>query len=74
MNDICEIIHKKHHQESYHDNIIIQSNLVNTTLIYTTPSILQHIFARQDFLVQNSLFYTTTTLDNVTLRISVLSY
>ena len=32
-------------------NYHIQSNLVNTTLVYMTPSILGH------FLVQNSLFF-----------------
>jgi hypothetical protein len=58
--------------DQYHENNLgVQSNLVNTTLFYTTPSILQHVFARPNFLVQNSLFYTTTTLDNVTFRISV---
>ena len=46
----------------------VQSNLVTTTLIYTTPSILRHIFARPNFLVQNFLFYTAMTLDNVTFR------
>ena len=46
----------------------------NTTLVYTTPSILRHIFARPNFLVQNPLSYTTTTLDNATFRISVLSF
>ena len=39
-----------------------------------TPSILRHIFARPNFLVQNSLFHMTTALNNVTFRISVLSY
>ena len=34
----------------------------------------EYIFARPNFLVQNSLFYTTITLDNATLRISVFSY
>jgi hypothetical protein len=38
--------------------------------VYDT-SILRHVFARPNFLVQNSLFYTTTTLDNTTFRISV---
>jgi hypothetical protein len=52
----------------------IQSNLISTTIVYTTPSILQHIFARLNFLVQNSLFYTTTTLDNTTFRACILSY
>ena len=51
-----------------------QYDLVNMTLVYTTPSILRHIFARPNFEVHNSLFYTTTTLDNATFRISVLSY
>ena len=50
------------------------SNFLNMTLIYTTPSMLRHIFARPNFLVQNPLFYTTATLDNVTFRISVSSY
>ena len=52
----------------------LQSNLVNTTLVYMTPSILRHVFARPNFLVRNSLFYTTTTLDNAAVRISVLSH
>ena len=43
-------------------------NLVNMTLVYTTPSILRHIFARPNFSVQNSFFYTTTTLDDETLK------
>ena len=30
-------------------NHIVQSNLVNTTIVYTTPSILQHNFARPKF-------------------------
>ena len=42
----------------------VQSNLVNTT---THSMILRHI-------VQSSLFYTTTTLNNGIIRISVLSY
>ena len=54
--------------------MLIQSNLVNTTLIHTTPSILRHIFARPNFLVQISFFYMTTALDNATFRMSVLSY
>ena len=33
---------------------LIQSNLVSTTLVKTTPSVLRHIFARPNFLVQNS--------------------
>jgi hypothetical protein len=53
---------------------LIQSNLASTTLVYTTPSILRHIFARPNFLVQNSLFYTTMTLDNTTFRACILSY
>ena len=52
-----------------HDQV--QSNLVNTTLVYMAPLILRHCFARPNFLVQNSLFYVATTLDNVTFRISV---
>ena len=55
-------------------HVYIQSNLVNKTLVYTTPSILRHIFARPSFLVQSSLCYTTTTHDNATFRIYVLSY
>ena len=51
----------------------IQSNLVNTTLVYTTLLVLR-LFARPNFLVQNSLFYTTPTLDNATFKIPVLSY
>ena len=47
---------------------LVQSNLANMT-----PSILQDIFARPNFLVQNSLFYTTETLHNATFRISILS-
>ena len=43
-------------------------DLVNTTLVYTTPLILRHNFARPNLLVQNSIFYTTTTLDNATVR------
>ena len=35
--------------------------------------ILRHIFAITNFLVQNSLFYTTTTLDNTTFRACILS-
>ena len=54
--------------------VVIQSNLVNTTLIYTTSVILRHIFARPKILVQNSLIYTSTTLDNETFRIFVLSH
>jgi hypothetical protein len=46
----------------------LQSNLVNTTLVYTTPSILWHIFVQPIFLVQNSIFYTTSTLHNATFR------
>ena len=46
---------------------------VQSNLVYTTPSILRHIFARPNFLVQNS-FYTTTTLDNASFTISILSY
>ena len=52
----------------------IQSNLINSTLVYTTPLILRNIFARPNFFIQNSLFLTTTTLDNATFKISVLSY
>ena len=33
---------------------IVQSNLVNTTLVYTTPLILRHIYARPNLLVQKS--------------------
>ena len=47
----------------------IQSNLVNTTLVYTT-----HFLARPNFSIQNSLLYMTTTLNNVTFKIYVLSY
>ena len=54
--------------------ITLQSNLVSTTLVYMTPSILRHIFVRPNFLVQNSLFYMTTTLDNMTFRACILSY
>ena len=38
------------------------------------PPYLWHIIWRPKFLVQNSLFNTTTTLDNVTFRIFDLSY
>jgi hypothetical protein len=48
--------------------MLLQSNLITTTLIYTTPLILRHIFARPNFLVQNSLFYMTTILYNTTFR------
>ena len=54
--------------ESLGKVLIIQSNLVSTT-----PSILRHIFAKPNFVIQNSLYYTTMTLDNATIRISVLS-
>ena len=54
--------------------MLVHSNLVNMTLIYKTPSILRDIFARPYFLVQNALLYTNTILDNVTFRISILSY
>jgi hypothetical protein len=50
----------------------IQPNLINTTLVYATPSILQHIFVWTNFLVQNCHFYTTTTFDNVTFLESLL--
>ena len=53
---------------------LIHSNLVNMTLVYMTPSILRHIFARTNFLVQNSLFYMTTTLDNATFRTYVCHF
>jgi hypothetical protein len=46
----------------------VQPNLVNRTLVYSTPSILRHIFARPKFLGQNYLFYTATTLNNTTFR------
>jgi hypothetical protein len=46
-----------------YSTIVLQSNLVSTTLVYMTPSILRHIFARPNYLVQNSLFNTTMTLD-----------
>ena len=46
----------------------LQSNLVNITLVYTTPSILRRIFVDQTLLVQNSLFYTAKTLDNSTFK------
>ena len=48
--------------------LLLQSNLNSTTLVYTTPSILRHIFVRPNFLVQNSLSYTNMTLDNTTFR------
>ena len=48
--------------------------LVHSNPVNMTSSILQHIFARPNFLVQYSLFYTTTTLDNATFRIFALSY
>ena len=46
-----------------------KSNLLNTT-----PSILRYMFETSNFLAQNSLFYTTTTLDNAIFRIFVVSY
>ena len=54
--------------------ITIKSNLVSTTLVYMTPSILRHILAWPNFLVQNSLFHMTTTLNNKTFRNSILPY
>ena len=54
--------------------ILLQSNFLNTTLVYKAPAILRHVFACLNFLVQDSLFYTSTTLDNTTFRISVLSF
>ena len=41
---------------------------------YSQTSWLQHIFSRPDFLVQNSLVNTSTTFDNATFKIFVLSY
>ena len=49
-------------------NILLQSNFVNTTLVHMTPSILWYIFARPNFLIENSMFYMTMTLDNATFR------
>ena len=52
----------------------VQPNLVNTTRVCMTRSILRHIFARPNILVQNPLFYMTMTLDNMTfIRISISS-
>ena len=51
----------------------VQFNLINTTIVYTTSSMIRHIFLRPIFVVPNSLFYTATTLNNATSRISVLS-
>ena len=53
------------------EDVIEHTN--HMTLIYTTPTILRHIFARPNFLIQNTLFHTTMTLDNATIRTSGLS-
>ena len=49
--------------------ISLQSNLISTT-----PSIKRHMLLETKLLVQNSLFHTTTPLDNTTFRNSILSY
>ena len=51
----------------------LQSNLVNTTLVYTTPLILRHILVTKLFSSKLPLLYVYDTI-YVTFRISVLSY
>ena len=51
----------------------VQFNLINMTLVNMTPSMSQNIVVQPNVLVQNYLFYTTTTPNNVTFRIYVLS-
>ena len=41
--------------------MLLKSNIISTTLIYTTPSILRHIFALPNFLVRNYLFCLSAT-------------
>ena len=55
-----------HTRAKEHDHVIvrfldshpnaIQSNLDNSTVVYTTPLILRYIFAQPNFFVQNSSF------------------
>ena len=49
--------------QTFESQLAIQSNLVSTTLVYTTPLILRHIFVQPDSLVQNS-FYTQFNYDS----------
>ena len=54
--------------------ILLQLGGLRLNLVNTTLSILQHIFVQSNFFSSKLPLYTTTTLDNATLRIFVLSF